>query len=339
MSAATLSGFALVLAAGIMNGSFAVPMKWTRNWAWENTWIAWSFIALIIFPFALTTATIPGVAGLYRSSDPSILFWVCAAGAAWGASQVLFGLGIKRAGMALGFAIVVGLAAATGSLIPLLQLQPNQSGVSTWHGVVLGIAIIIVGISLCSYAGGIKDKSADSSAKESSTGILLCIAAGLGGSMINIGMVAGAPLAARAAAVGVPPLHQTNAVWLPLLFAGFVSTAVYCAWLLTANGNWRLFIAPGALSYWLLAAVMAACWFGSVELYGIAASRLGEWGPVLGWPIFLSSSILTANAWGLATGEWRQAALRPRWFMLAGVCCLVAAIFVIGLAGMRRASS
>jgi L-rhamnose-H+ transport protein len=241
--------------------------------------------------------------------------------------------------MALGFAIVLGLATATGSLIPLFQLHTNQSGAFAWHGAVLGIAIILVGISLCSYAGGIKDRATPASGAKSSTGILLCVAAGLGGSMINIGMVAGAPLAARAAALGVPPLHQTNAVWLPLLFAGFLSTAVYCAWLLTRNGTWRRFIAPGAFAYWLLAVVMAVCWFGSVELYGIAASQLGEWGPVLGWPIFLSSSILTANAWGVATGEWRQASLRPKGFMLAGVCCLVTAIFVIGLTRMGRASS
>ncbi len=225
MNASTWLGFALVLAAGVMNGSFAVPMKWTRNWAWENIWIAWSFVALFIFPLLLTTATIPRVPDLYRSSDPLILFWVCAAGTAWGASQVLFGLGIKRAGMALGFAIVVGLAAATGSLIPLLQLQTNQRGESAWHGVVLGITIIVVGICLCSYAGGIKDRAERASGGRSSTGIMLCIAAGLGGSMINIGMVAGARLA--------------------------------------------------------------------------------------------------ANAWGLATGEWRQTAVRPRWFMLAGVCCLI----------------
>lgn len=171
------------------------------------------------------------------------------------------------------------------------------------------------------------------------TGIMLCIAAGLGGSMINIGMVAGAPLAARAGVLGVAPIHQTNAVWLPLLLAGFLATSVYCTRLLTKNETWRLFATRDAPSYWLLAVVMAVCWFGSVELYGIGAMGLGEWGPVFGWPIFLSSSILTANAWGLATGEWRQTAVRPRWFMLAGVCCLITAIFIIGAAGLGRGSS
>lgn len=324
MSDRMLAGFALVLLAGIMNGSFAVPMKWTRTWAWENTWLAWSLIGLLVFPAVLTMQTIPSPLNIYSQSDSAVLLRVCASGAAWGASQVLFGLGIRRAGVALGFAIVVGLAAATGSLIPLVIMQPTGG----WQMVIAGIAVVLAGVGMCSYAGKLKDGATEG--RGSWTGVVLCVAAGLGGSMINIGMVAGAPLAALAERQGVSALNRTNAIWLPLLLCGFLTTSIYCAWLLTKNKTWRLFTNPG---YWLLAALMAVCWFGSVELYGIAAARLGEWGPVLGWPIFLSASIASANAWGLATGEWRHAAVRPRRFMLAGVSMLIAAIFVIGLAG------
>jgi len=28
--------------AGVLNASFALPMKFTRRWAWENTWAVWS---------------------------------------------------------------------------------------------------------------------------------------------------------------------------------------------------------------------------------------------------------------------------------------------------------
>ena len=140
MNGLLLSGLAMVLAAGLMNGSFAVPMKWTREWAWENTWLAWSLVGLMLFPFALTLRTVPAVFEIYRQSDPGVLLRVCLCGAAWGISQVLFGLGIRRAGVALGFAIVVGLAAATGSLVPLWLLQTgNNAG---WPMLIAGIAII-----------------------------------------------------------------------------------------------------------------------------------------------------------------------------------------------------
>ena len=77
---------------------------------------------------------------------------------------------------------------------------------------------------------------------------------------------------------------------------------------------------------------MAVCWFGSVELYGRAVAGLGSLGPVLGWPIFLSSSIVSANMWGFATGEWLHVKGRPLQFMLAGIAILVVAMFVIGSA-------
>ena len=33
-------GILLLILAGAMNGSFTLPMKFTRKWAWENTWLA-----------------------------------------------------------------------------------------------------------------------------------------------------------------------------------------------------------------------------------------------------------------------------------------------------------
>src|ERR1700761_4723942 len=103
-----------ILVAGLMNGSFAVPMKWTRHWAWENTWLAWSLVALVLFPWSMVGLAVPASYELYRHAAGRVLLLVCLSGAAWGASQVLFGLGIKRVGMALGFAIVIGLAALMG---------------------------------------------------------------------------------------------------------------------------------------------------------------------------------------------------------------------------------
>jgi L-rhamnose-H+ transport protein len=150
--------------------------------------------------------------------------------------------------------------------------------------------------------------------------------------MVNVGMVFGAPLARLASSQNVPSSLQTNLVWLPLLAAGFLTTAVYCSWLLIRNGTWRLFAAPSSLSHWLFALIMAVCWFGSVELYGRAVAGLGALGPVLGWPIFLSSSIAGANMWGFAIGEWRHVKGRPLRLMLAGIATLVAAMFILGSA-------
>jgi L-rhamnose-H+ transport protein len=325
----TVLAFLTILIAGLMNGSFAVPMKWTRKWAWENIWLVWSLIALIFFPFLLTSFTIPHPADLYRQSDHAILILVCLSGVGWGAGQVLFGLGIKRVGMALGFAIVIGLAAVMGSLVPLAMVSGHAVPRPDWQ-LIAGILVVLSGVGLCSYAGSLKDTDCSTSASDPRIGILLCVLAGVGGALINVGMVIGTPLARLASSQNVPLSQQTNLIWLPLLAAGFLTTAIYCSWLLTKNGTWHLFNAPGSLSHWFLAVVMAICWFGSVELYGMAVGGLGSWGAALGWPIFLSSSIACANIWGFATGEWRQSKGRRRRLMLAGIGLLLIAMFVIG---------
>jgi len=36
----------IILAAGVFNGSFALPMKYARNWKWENTWMVFSVVVL-----------------------------------------------------------------------------------------------------------------------------------------------------------------------------------------------------------------------------------------------------------------------------------------------------
>lgn len=341
MTTTAIFAFLAILLAGFMNGSFAVPMKWTQRWAWENIWFAWSLIGLVVFPRLMITFTIPDSTELYRQSAGAIVLLVFLSGVAWGASQVLFGLGINRVGMALGFAIVVGLAALVGSLIPIVMLRRNDSSQLSWQ-LAAGILIVLSGVSLCSYAGSLRSgarRETDASGAAASKilsgsniwmGILLCIFAGVGGAMINVGMVAGAPFAQLAASHNIPLSQQTDLIWVPLLGAGFLTIAVYCGALLIRNGTWRRFAAPGSFSHWLLATIMAVCWFGSVELYGMSVGKLGSLGPVLGWPVFLSCSIVSANVWGFAIGEWRHVSGRPFQFMLTGLGLLVVAMFVIG---------
>ena len=66
-------------------------------------------------------------------------------------------------------------------------------------------------------------------------------------------------------------------------------------------------------------------------MYGVGATELGELGPVLGWPLFMSLIVITATVWGIATGEWRGAGKQPLRLMGLGVAVLVVAIFVLGI--------
>ena len=54
-----MMGYLLVLAAGLFQGSFMLPMKFTRGWAWENTWLVFSATAYLVWPWFLAALTLP----------------------------------------------------------------------------------------------------------------------------------------------------------------------------------------------------------------------------------------------------------------------------------------
>ena len=47
-------------------------------------------------------------------------------GFAWGIGATLCGLGISRVGLALAFAVILGITASFGSLIPLAVVHPHE---------------------------------------------------------------------------------------------------------------------------------------------------------------------------------------------------------------------
>jgi L-rhamnose-H+ transport protein len=64
-----------------MNASFTLPMKFTRNWNWENTWLVWTLFALVIFPPLAAFAAIPRLAQLYGEVSAGLVVTVAIFGA------------------------------------------------------------------------------------------------------------------------------------------------------------------------------------------------------------------------------------------------------------------
>jgi hypothetical protein len=52
-------GLGIVVASGAFTASFPVPMKYSREWKWENTWFIYATLALVIIPIALAWVAVP----------------------------------------------------------------------------------------------------------------------------------------------------------------------------------------------------------------------------------------------------------------------------------------
>jgi L-rhamnose-H+ transport protein len=326
-------GFSLLFLAGAINGSFTLPMKFTRKWAWENTWAIWTIFALFVFPLLLAYSTVPQLSSAYAQAGAGAVLMVAACGAGWGIAQVLFGLAVEAIGIALTFSIVLGLSAAVGSLIPLVRLHPDKVVSSAGLAVISGVVLVLIGVSICALAGRRREAALGATRARTSIakGLVFCTLSGLTAALMNFGLAFGSPILEAAQKNGAPKLWSSNAVFLPLMLAGGVPNLAYCIYLMRKNNTRNRFREAGSGSHWFLAALMAISWFGSTILYGASTTTLGQLGTVLAWPLFMTLIVITATICGVVTGEWKDAGSQPFRMMVSGVGVLIAAIFVLGL--------
>src|SRR5438270_7508881 len=280
----------LALGAGILNGSFATPTRFMNRWKWENVWALWAVFAMFVLPWSVALVTVPHLFATYQTVEVwHALLLVILFGAGYGIAAICFGLGVEAIGIALNFAIALGTATAVGSAIPLFWF--HAASVFTQQGYLIetGIAVIVIGIVLCGIAG--RSKERDQARKLSEVkgpassgfakGLVLALVAGAGSALQNFGLAFGVPLLRRAAELGTPQSYQANVIWAPLLTATLVPYLLFCARLWKKNHSWSLFFAPKTANYWLFGVVMGALWFSSLVVYGAAAARMADLGPVL----------------------------------------------------------
>lgn len=326
-----------LVAAGVVQGAFPLPMKYTRKWAWEHLWFWYSVAAFFVLPFVMALATVPHLPSVYSHASTQSVLAIVAFGITWGFGSVLFGLGIDALGMTLGFPIMTGLTTALGALIPMAILTPGlllaRNGLLT----IAGNVVTVAGVVLSAAAGERRDKQLGRTETQSILGprrtfgiaLLICVGSGILSAMFNFGYAFGSPITNAAIAMGAAPDDATNAVWLLMLPAGGLINLIYCTYLARRNGNTARFLHGSPLD-WASAFSMAAMWTGSVILYGWGANGLGKLGATVGWSLWNCILITTTVLLGLATGEWRGAHGTPKSLLWASVFVLVLGVVVLG---------
>lgn len=327
----TTVGVLMAVVAGVLNGSFASPTKCVGRWKWENIWALWAVVALFLFPWILALETIPKLFALYQSTGPGPLLMLIGLGIGFGFAQIFFGLAIAAIGIALCFAVAIGISTVLGSLIPLIFLQPGAIFTPKGLTILGGITLILIGIVVCAMAGKAKEKELSGRPREENertamgykTGFVLAVLAGVGSPLVNFGLAFGQPFLLRVAQHGVGQASQANVIWPPLLTATLVPYLLYCAHLWRKNRSFGLYALSGTGHYWVLGTLMGVLWMGSLAMYGAASTRMAAMGPILGWPLFMSVIIISSNGWGFATGEWKGATGNAVRIMLLGILFLI----------------
>ena len=309
-----LTGFALVIAASLFQGSFILPMTLVRKWRWEQTWLTFSLMGMLALNWLLGLLLVPDLIPTLASAPMSRAALLGLFGAGWGLGAVLFGLAMDRMGMSLGYPIIMGLIASLGALIPLVALHPANLFAGKGIALLLGTGLVVLGIALCSLSGARRQGTARSGFDAG--GLLMAVLAGVLSCLPNVGVAFAGDL-------------PSNAVWVLLFTTGGLVNCLYCAWLIFSRRPGPRYFGPDTSRNLRLAAVMAGLWIGSFYLYGAASSRLGSWGVVVGWPLFIALSIMAGVGWGLHKGEWAEAPDGARRLRNAGLMVLLLAVTVI----------
>lgn len=322
-------GLMLLILAGLMNGSFATPMKRIQGWEWEHSWLVWAVTGLVVVPIAVALATVAHPWQVYAGAPMKSVMLVVVLGVLWGVSAILFGLGVSRVGLAIGFGVILGISAALGALIPLLFLHRESLLEPAGLLTISGIVLLVCGVACCAIAGRIREASHS----VTRAGLVICILSGVGAPMTNFGLAFGSGVIASAKRTGTSPTDSMNAIWPLLLGGAFLVNAGYCVYLMRRKSGFAVYRQPCALVNLCLGSLMGLLWMGSNFAYAYGSARIGRLGLAVGWPIMMGCVVLTANGWGVATGEWRGAPDRAKAWIACGILTLLAGVVVTGSAG------
>lgn len=328
----------LVVAAGITQGAYSIPLKYAKKWEWENMWGAGSLVALVLVPWPLAFLTVPNLVGVLSSASAKSVLAALLFGAGWGVGGVFFGLGIAALGISLGLSLIMGLVAVGGSIVPLLMKYPEQLLRPAGLVLMAGIIVMLLGLAACGRAGQLKDSSTrrletgePGPARKASfkLGLFFCVASGLTSPLVNFGLIFGADISHAAIRQGATPSSANNAIWALVFSANYLVNIAYAGYLARKHHTFAKFLHRGMGSYWAGAMYLGTLWAGGIVIYGLGATQMGKFGPFLGFPVMLIAAILTGNALGVFTGEWRGVPSIPRRVMATGVGLLMFAIVIL----------
>jgi L-rhamnose-H+ transport protein len=333
-----LLGISSAVLSGGCDGSYGAVMKVTKAWEWENIWMVFSVTALAVFPLALALWSVPDLFGVYSQTSFGVVVATFLLGAGWGVGSVFFGLGLYMLGQSFAYTVMMGIIAVGGSLIPMLVTNPASAVTAGGLIILLSMLVTIAGVALCGIAGKIRDAGPQSDTHPAkryhsfNLAFLVCLGGGIFSCMFNLAFHFAEPIAQIAAAqVGEAStsFKANSPIWALAMIGGFIPNFLYCLYLLLRKKTWKKFLQPRIGAYWLWGTLMGAIFAAGVTCYGIGASNLGKLGTTVAWLVFIAAGILTANFWGVITGEWQNAPSPARRHMAWGSAILFLSILLV----------
>jgi L-rhamnose-H+ transport protein len=223
---------------GLASASFYVPYRGVRRWSWETYWLVGGFFSWIIAPWILAVALTRDLFQVLFETPGPTIFWVILFGLLWGVGGLTFGLTMRYLGLSLGMAVVLGLCAAFGTLMPPIfsgVFFTQVLGTSSGRVILAGVFVCLVGIAAAGVAGIYKEHEMSAAQKKTvikefdlKKGLAVATLSGVMSACFAYGLAAGRPIKSLTLAHGTPTLWQGLPVLVVVLIGGFTTNFIWC---------------------------------------------------------------------------------------------------------------
>jgi len=174
---------------------------------------------------------------LSEAPGPTI-FWVVLFGLLWGVGGLTFGLTMRYLGLSLGMAVVLGLCAAFGTLMPPIfsgVFFTQVLGTSSGRVILAGVFVCLLGIAAAGVAGIYKEREMSAEQKKAAIkefdlkkGLAVATLSGVMSACFAYGLAAGRPIKTLTLMHETPTLWQGLPVLVVVLIGGFTTNFIWC---------------------------------------------------------------------------------------------------------------
>ena len=230
---------------GLASGSFYVPYKGVKHWSWETYWLAGGFFSWIIAPWILASLLTKDLLAVLAQAPVSALFWAFFFGLLWGVGGLTFGLTMRYLGLSLGMAVVLGLCAAFGTLVPPIfrgEFMTHVVATTSGRVILFGIFVCLAGITAAGLAGISKERVMSIEQQKAAIeefnlrkGLGVAVLSGVMSACFAYGLAAGDPVKKITVTHGTGKLWQGLPVLTVVLVGGFFTNFIWCVILLLRN--------------------------------------------------------------------------------------------------------
>jgi len=225
-----------------------------------------------------------------------------------------------------------------------LTLFSDAAGLAVFAGV----AICLVGISVCGCAGIRKERELTEEEKRKTIqefalakGFAVAIFAGVLSGCMAIAFHFGKPISEAALATGTKKIFTNNPIFIVAMAGGFTTNFIWCVILNLKNKSLGDYVRGSgtllAVNY-VFAGLAGIIWYGQFFFYGMGQTKMGAY-EFSSWTIHMAFIIVFSNLWGIRFHEWKGVSRRTLGLVVVGILVLILSTIVVGYGNYLKATA